>query len=221
MSDGIFIAVEGIDGAGVTTQAETLRSELESTLRAADGSLSPSDGPLTHLTKEPTDGPAGGQIRLALSERLELDPEALALFFATDRKDHVETEIKPLLDDGYIVIADRYYLSSFAFQLDAADGDLEWLRQINSKAITPDLTVLIDVEAETSRRRRERDRLTEELFENDETLQRVRSNYLDIAEQLKAEGEPIEIVDGDGSQEAVFDRIMDVVTPILEAKGYA
>lgn len=221
MSPGIFIAVEGIDGAGVTTQAEALQSKLEGYLRADEDNISPADGPLTHLTKEPTDGPAGGQIRLALSERLELDPQALALFFATDRKDHVETEIKPLLEDGYIVIADRYYLSSYAFQLEAVDGDLEWLRQINSKAITPDLTVVVDVKAETSRRRRERDRLTEELFENDETLQRVRANYLEIAEELESEGEPIEVVDGDGTQEEVFDRIWNAVTPILEAKGAA
>ena len=220
MSKGIFIAIEGIDGAGVTTQAERLQEKLETYLRREVDSVSASSGPLTHLTKEPTDGPAGGQIRLALSERLELDPQALALFFATDRKDHVETVIKPLLEDGYIVIADRYYLSSYAFQLDAVDGDLEWLRQINSKAITPDLTVLLDVDAATSRKRREQDRLTEELFENEETLQTVRENYVEIADRLGAEGEPIEIVDGAGDQTAVFDRVWERVSHLLSERAY-
>lgn len=220
MPEGVLIAIEGIDGAGVTTQAEGLQAKLEDYLPLVNEGVAATNGPHTHLTKEPTDGPAGGQIRMALSERLELDPQALALFFATDRKDHVENEIKPLLEDGYIVIVDRYYLSSYAYQLEGADGDLEWLRQINSKSISPDLTVLLDIDVEISHRRRERDRLTKELFEDNETLEKVRENYIEIAEDLKADGENIAIVNANGNEDDVLDRVWDPVSELLREKDF-
>jgi dTMP kinase len=223
MAEGVFIAIEGIDGAGVTTQAELLQRKLEDDiLPFIKDDVEYGNGPHTHLTKEPTDGPAGGQIRVALSERLELDTETLALFFATDRRDHVEREIEPMLEDGYIVIADRYYLSSYAYQLDGVGGDLEWLRAINSKSISPDLTVLLDVEVDTSKRRRDQSRLTEELTEDRETLETVRENYLDIADTLQSEGENIRIVDGDGDAEReVFQSYRDYVYDLLQEKNYA
>jgi dTMP kinase len=223
MAEGVFIAIEGIDGAGVTTQAELLQRKLEDDiLPFIKEDVEYGNGPHTHLTKEPTDGPAGGQIRVALSERLELDTETLALFFATDRRDHVEREIEPMLEDGYIVIADRYYLSSYAYQLDGVGGDLEWLRAINSKSISPDLTVLLDVEVDTSKRRRDQSRLTEELTEDRETLETVRENYLDIADTLQSEGENIRIVDGEGDAEReVFQSYRDYVYDLLQEKNYA
>ena len=222
MSEGVFIAIEGIDGAGVTTQAELLQRKLEDDiLPFIKDDAEYGNGPHTHLTKEPTDGPAGGQIRVALSERLDLDTETLALFFATDRRDHVEQEIKPMLDNGYIVIVDRYYLSSYAYQLDGVDGDLDWLRQINSKSISPDLTILLDVDVDTSQTRREQSRLTKELTEDRETLESVRENYIEVAEKLQSEGENIKIVDGDGDAEReVFQSYRDHVYNLLKEKDY-
>jgi dTMP kinase len=222
MPEGVFIAIEGIDGAGVTTQAELLQRKLEDDiLPFIKDDAEYGNGPHTHLTKEPTDGPAGGQIRVALSERLDLDTETLALFFATDRRDHVEQEIKPMLDNGYIVIVDRYYLSSYAYQLDGVDGDLDWLRQINSKSISPDLTILLDVDVDTSQTRREQSRLTKELTEDRETLETVRENYIEVAEELQAEGENIKIVDGDGDAEReVFQTYRDHVYKLLQEKDY-
>lgn len=218
MSEGLLIAVEGIDGAGVTTQSENLKRRLEDHLRSATDDEA--DGPHTHLTKEPTDGPAGGQIRMALAERLELDPETLALFFATDRRDHAETEIRPLLAEGYVVVVDRYHLSSYAYQLDGVGGDLAWLREINAKSPDPDLTLVLDVPVETSRRRRA-DRLAEELFEDSETLTAVRENYVDIAERLQADGETVAIVSAEGGEEEVLDRLWEHVTDLLEETGFA
>lgn len=212
--------MEGIDGSGVTTQARLLQQKLEDTLPLVKEDIAAKNGPHTHLTKEPTDGPAGGQIRVALSERLELDPETLALFFATDRRDHVEQEIRPMLNDGYIVITDRYYLSSYAYQLDGVEGDLSWLQEINKKCITPDLTILLDVDFETSDRRRKKDRLRKELFENKETLERVRNNYIEISEKLNKEGENIQVVNADDSQEDVADEVFDHVADLLQEKDY-
>lgn len=222
MSEGVFIAIEGIDGSGVTTQAELLQRKLEDDiLPFIKDDAEYGNGPHTHLTKEPTDGPAGGQIRVALSERLDLDTETLALFFATDRRDHVEQEIKPMLDNGYIVIVDRYYLSSYAYQLDGVDGDLDWLRQINSKSISPDLTILLDVDVDTSQTRREQSRLTKELTEDRETLKSVRENYIEVAEELQTEGENIKIVDGDGDAEReVFQSYRDHMYKLLQEKDY-
>jgi dTMP kinase len=222
MPEGVFIAIEGIDGAGVTTQAELLQRKLEDDiLPFIKDDAEYGNGPHTHLTKEPTDGPAGGQIRVALSERLDLDTETLALFFATDRRDHVEQEIKPMLDNGYIVIVDRYYLSSYAYQLDGVDGDLDWLRQINSKSISPDLTILLDVDVDTSQTRREQSRLTKELTEDRETLESVRENYIEVAEELQTEGENIKIVDGDGDAEReVFQSYRDHMYKLLQEKDY-
>lgn len=218
MSEGLLIAVEGIDGAGVTTQSENLKQRLEAHLRSATDDET--DGPHTHHTKEPTDGPAGGQIRMALAERLELDPETLALFFATDRRDHAETEISPLLEEGYVVVVDRYHLSSYAYQIDGVGGDLAWLREINAKSPDPDLTLVLDVPVETSRRRRA-DRLAEELFEDSETLATVRENYVEIAERLRDDGETVAIVPAEGDEEEVLDRLWEHVTDLLDETGFA
>lgn len=229
MPEGVFIAIEGIDGAGVTTQARHLQQNLEDeleekekleyTLPLAEADVAATNGPPhTHLTKEPTDGPAGGQIRMALSERLELDPETIALFFATDRKDHIEQKIQPLLDDGYVVITDRYYLSSYAYQLDGVGGDLQWLQQINKKSISPDLTVLLDVEVETAKDRREKSRPGKELFEDDPTLKNVRENYIDIAKKLNSNDENIKVISAEGEESDIADQVFNEVVALLQEK---
>ena len=175
MERGLFIAFEGIDGSGLTTQAEKAQQKIENGAnpKLLQQSLDENESHerTTYLTKEPTDGPAGGPLRLALDERLELDPESFALLFATDRKDHTEQIIKPMLNDGKIVLADRYYLSSLAYQW--SDGvDFEWVKSINSKCITPDLTILLDVKASEAKRRIEKGRLNTQLYENEERLAR-------------------------------------------------
>jgi dTMP kinase len=127
-----------------------------------------------------------------------------------------------MLEDGYIVIADRYYLSSYAYQLDGVGGDLEWLRAINSKSISPDLTILLNVDLDTSQKRREQSRLTQELTEDRDTLKTVRANYLEVAETLQAEGENNKIVDGEGDAEReVFQSYRDHVYDLLQEKNYA
>lgn len=205
MDRGILIALEGIDGSGLTTQASRAREDLEKRAFLFDEETS--NEPITKLTKEPTDGPIGGEIREVLSKRLAVSAETLALMFAADRKDHSDHEIEPLLDDGKIVIVDRYYLSSLAYQGVEID-DLEWLQSINSKSITPDLTLLIDVSASESARRMESDRLSKELFEDEDRLRRVREKYKEAADLLAEEGEDIRIIDGERSKDDVHRQIM-------------
>lgn len=201
MRRGKFIVFEGIDGSGLTTQSNILKNWFDE------------QGFAVFSTKEPTDGPIGGQIRLALSKRLSMKPAALALSFAADRMDHLETEIIPKVENGVIVISDRYYLSSFAYQM--LDLDLEWIRQLNSKALKPDLTILLDVPAMICKRRMERMRWHVELFEETQKLERVRENFHSIANQLRKNGEKITIIDGNRPLHEVQKDVKFTVSEIL------
>lgn len=217
MENGLFIAFEGIDGSGLTTQAERAKENLEK--RAYWDSVGESkEERTTFLTKEPTDGPAGGPLRLALKGRLDVDPETLALFFATDRRDHSTQEIRPMIDDGKIVIADRYYLSSLAYQW--ADGvDFDWLKTINSKCETPDLTILLDVSAKVAKDRMERDRWHVELYEEEEKLTTIREKYKEAADDLREDGEDIRIVNAEASKDVVERRVMSEIFDKIEEKS--
>jgi len=201
MRRGKFIVFEGIDGSGLTTQSSLLKNWF-------DG-----QGFAVFSTKEPTDGPIGGQIRLALSKRLNMRSTALALSFAADRMDHLETEIIPKINNGVVVISDRYYLSSYAYQM--LDLELEWVIQLNSKCLKPDLTILLDVPALISKRRMERMRWHVELFEETVKLERVRNNFLSIAERLTKNGENIEIVDGNRPLNEVQKDVRQIVLKAL------
>lgn len=138
MTKGRFIVLEGIDGSGTTTQAERLRAFLES--RGHD----------VHLTRQPSTGIIGKQVRafLAKQEGTSVNWEMLALLFAADRLHHWQTEIEPALNDGKTVISDRYVLSSLVYQGD--DCPEEWVREINRFAPKPDLTLFVRVSGEVA-----------------------------------------------------------------------
>lgn len=211
MEGGALIAFEGIDGSGLSTQASRVRETIEnrSYLFREDGE-NDRDGdrsePITHLTKEPTDGPVGGEIREALSGRLKIDAETLALMFAADRRDHIEQTLKPMMKRGKIVLVDRYYLSSLAYQGVEVD-DLDWLMDINSKVIIPDLTFFIDVKADEAQVRIEEDRLTKEVYEEMEKQEAVRKKYIEVGKKLSDEHD-IRTIDGEMKEEKVERQIM-------------
>src|SRR4051794_5711725 len=102
MTAGKLIVLEGIDGAGTTTQAQRLGKHF---------------GARVHVTREPSDGAAGILIRQILrGEYHPYDHTALALLFAADRLDHLKREIEPQLQKGVHVISDRYVISSLVYQ---------------------------------------------------------------------------------------------------------
>ncbi|MGQ9675743.1 MAG: dTMP kinase [Chloroflexota bacterium] len=182
-AEGKFITLEGIDGAGLTTHSERLQRWLNRV-----------GGKQAYLTKEPTNGPIGAQIRLKLAGRLEIDEATLALLFAADRMDHLHVDIIPKLANGVHVICDRYYLSSLAYQ--SLTLDLDWVMAINAKARRPDLTVLLDVPVSISIDRIARERHVVEFFETEAVLERVRQNFLRIIDRLRVKGENIVVIQG-------------------------
>src|SRR5580658_10203857 len=150
---GRFVVLEGIDGAGTTTQVARMADRLRA-LRVP-----------VRATREPSDGPVGTMIRHILTGRLVIPGgrapgwETMALLFAADRMDHVESDIEPFMADGGVVISDRYVASSLAYQSISSGADAEsampWIRAINRYARRPDLTIVLDVSAAMAGRRRE------------------------------------------------------------------
>ena len=162
VSRGIFICVEGLDGCGKTTQAKLLVRRLKKDYDAI-------------YTAEPSNGTVGKIIK---KQYLHADKRGSAvveaLLFAADRVEHLKTDVLPALDEGKLVVSDRYAYSSLAYQ-GATGLDLEWIEKINEHAIRPDMALFIDVEPETVIRRLKRKR---SVMENLETQLKVREIYL-------------------------------------------
>lgn len=199
MTEGVFVAFEGLDGAGTTTQAERAAAYVESeTDREAS------------LSAEPTDGPVGSQIRRCLEGEIAFDAATLALLFAADRLDHLERSIVPDLASGAVVVVDRYSLSSFAYQ--RADGvDADWLRSINERARAPDVTIYLDVPPSTCVERLAGDDRGTDRFERETTLERVEAAYWEAIEAERDAGNDVRIVDGTQSPDEVASDVQSVV----------
>jgi len=178
---GRLIVMEGIDGSGLSTQSNLLVARLQDA------------GTRAFATKEPSTGPLGIVIREALSGRLPLGEDVLALLFAGDRLEHSAREITWRLREGIHVISDRYYLSSLAYQW--VNLDLDWLKHINAKCIVPDLTVFLDVPVEVCMKRIAQ-RVISERYETSEMLKRVRQNYLALLKETTSSGCSVVSIDG-------------------------
>jgi dTMP kinase len=210
---GAFIVVEGIDGSGSTTHARLLSKALEAR------------GHEVLLTCEPTHGPIGGQIRQILQKRLFVPDDAgprafswstMALLFAADRLDHLDSAIIPALREGRVVVSDRYDLSSLAYQ-SATAGDerraLAWIRELNRLALRPDLTIVLHVDPDVAAERRGARGTREELFE-EHSIQRRLAEIYRQAEQL-VPGDRIAHVETAGAIEQTAARVLDSVTAAL------
>lgn len=206
---GRFLVIEGIDGAGTTTQAKALGDRL----RAA--------GRKVHVTAEPSGGPIGALIRQILSGRLRgkapdgpFDPEGLALLFAADRLDHARTEILPALEAGIDVISDRYTLSSLAYQT-LTTGAPKWVATINDRAPAPDVTLLLQVVPAVAFARRASASHSREIFERAAFQRRVAVAYGAAVRVLRRKGERVEVLDGGASPGEVAASIDAVVDGIV------
>jgi dTMP kinase len=199
---GRLIVIEGLDGAGTTTQTKRLVEHLNAYGRKA------------HATREPSDGPVGRLIREMLTgdhaiEGQKLSQGTFGLLFAADRLDHMQREVDPKIADGTTVISDRWYHSSLAYQGTGADRD--WITMLNSRARKPELTIFLQVRPEVAAQRRAAARRKEELFEDLRMQQEVDAGYKATIAELKALGERIEILDGEQPEDQVFAAILRLV----------
>lgn len=215
---GAFIVLEGIDGAGTTTQSERLAARL----RDAGASVV--------VTNQPSGGPIGSLIRQALTRRIvgasgdvhgtdgaaampsSIDATTMALLFAADRQDHVMTVVEPGRAAGRHVICDRYLLSSLAYQ--GTQLPAEWILEINRHAPVPDITLFLDVDVDVALERMRRTRWTRDVFENRETQLAVRDRYHRALTDCRSHLGRVEIVDASRDAEAVASDIWRLVAAV-------
>jgi dTMP kinase len=172
VTDGLFIAFEGGDGAGKSTQVALLREALEAAGRTVT------------VTRQPGGTELGREIRDLVLHGDHVAPRAEALLFAADKAHHVDQLIRPALDRGEVVLTDRYTDSSVAYQGAGRDLGAQEIHDLNMWAVddlVPDLTVVVDVSADEGRRRRGdvHDRLEAEA---DPFHEAIRAHYLAMAQ---------------------------------------
>lgn len=208
---GRFIVLEGIDGAGTTTQTARLVERLRA------------DGKNARGTREPSDGPIGSLVRQVLSGRTVIPGgrspgwTTMALLFAADRMDHVEAEIEPHLAAGGIIVSDRYDASSVAYQsvTSGREGEqaVAWIRELNKHALRPDLTIVVDLPADLAGVRRQVRGEAAQLYEQNEVQRALAEFYHDLAKHMPED--KIAIVDGQGTIDEVHARIYEACSKAL------
>lgn len=190
---GILIVFEGIDGSGKSTQVQILQKILiEKNLDVV-------------ILSEPSLGPWGKKIRKKASLPDSLTPEEELELFVKDRKDNVQKNLGPALAKNKIVLLDRYYFSTMAYQ--GAKGiDVERIRLINEQfAIPPDLVFILDVEAEMGLNRIQGRKNKDLLFERQDFLVEVRKIFKSFL------GDNIFHIDSENTPDKISDQIASVV----------
>jgi dTMP kinase len=194
-----FIAIEGIDGAGTTTQTERLAERLRAF------------GHRVHTTREPSEHPIGKLTRAFLSSGEAVDERAMALLFAADRLDHYAREIKPKLDAGIWVLSDRYVMSSLVYQGELLGEPAEggFVRVINQHAHSTDLTLYIACSAHVAATRRQLRGGPDERYDDLALQLRLAARYEALALTL----ENCTKIDGEAEMDAVTDALLAAATP--------
>jgi|LSQX01.1.fsa_nt_gb dTMP kinase len=212
-SKGLFISMEGPDGAGKSTQAGLLKEKFEAF------SLD------VLLTREPGGTFIGEKIR-----ELLLDPSSSGitvacetLLYGASRSQLASEVIRPALEGGKVVICDRYLDSSLVYQGFAGGGDVESIKQINNwatKGLFPDITIVLDLDVETGRQRTlQKDgniRGLDRVEQKDLAFhQRVREGFLRLALE---EPKRIFVVSGEGDRLDIHLRIWEIIRSFLKAR---
>jgi dTMP kinase len=193
LSSAMFIVLEGIDGTGKSTQSKLL----------ADWFLS--QGREVVTSREPTDGPWGTKLRQSAATG-RLSPEDELDYFLKDRSQHVEELIKPALAAGKVVILDRYYFSTMAYQGSRGFDPLEIRRKNEAFAPIPDHLFILDIDVDTAHSRiGDRGDTTNE-FEQRDALQKCRDIFLSLKDEPFAH-----VIDSHGSLEEVQKAIRETL----------
>lgn len=198
----LFITFEGIDGCGKTTQLENVKKLLEE------------NGIECVTTREPGALKLGSQIREILLHYDGMVADNCEMFlFLADRSQHVETFIKPMLEEGKVVLCDRHTDSTIAYQGYGRGGNVERLTELNKIAtngLVPDLTLLFDVSVEIGHERagKNLDRLE---LAGKEFFERTRQGYLTLAEQNP---DRIKVINAEKSKESVYNDVKSLIMDI-------
>lgn len=195
---GKFIVFEGLDGSGQSTQVGLLSDYLEK------------KGFQVLKTKEPTkESDAGKKIAAILSKKERVSAKELQELFVEDRRWHLDNVIIPNLEQGNIVISDRYFFSTLSFG--AAEGlDTEYLWQMNKNFLFPDIVFFLDATAETCVKRIEGRGEEKKLFERKEKLGEVYRNYKKVFQRFESTGK-IYYINGEKGINEVFGDVKIII----------
>lgn len=203
----LFIALEGIDGSGKSTQSKRLAETLTDM------------GHKVYTTFEPTDSRIGMMIRDIFSHRMEGDHRVIAALFVADRLNHLlnsQDGILKKLDEGYTVITDRYYFSSYAYH--SVHMDMDWVIKANAlsaELLRPDLNIYIDISPEVSMERINKGRTSVEMYETLENLTIVSQKYQQAFELL-SDVEKIVKIDGNRHADVIVEDIKQQVMSLMQ-----
>lgn len=208
MNKNLFIAFEGIDGSGKSTQVRKLSEYL------------------THLghkvvtTCEPTEGPIGKLIRDIFNHKIEADQRVIATLFAADRLQHLldkQDGMIKFMKEGFTVITDRYYFSSYAYHSVHEGIDMDWVikaNEISASLLKPDIHIYIDISPEVSMKRLMKGREQLEMYETLENQKKVYDMYNRAFEKLKNEENIVKIC-GDNTMDEVSREIQKIMNDCL------
>ena len=204
MDKGLFITFEGADGCGKTTQLQLLKTYLEN------------KGYEIIVTREPGGKGLGEKFReILLNYDGVVSDRCESFLFLADRAQNIDTIVKPAVSSGKIVLCDRHIDSSVAYQGYGRGLNIEEIKKLNSIAtggMLPDLTLVFDIDIETSMQRvgKEKDRMESS---GNEFFNRVRNGYLELAKQ---EPERIKVVDSRGSIEEIHEKVVNILQDLCK-----
>lgn len=189
---GFFIVLDGPDASGTSTHSELLAERLRA------------EGRDVVLTREPTDGPIGKQIREFLTTG-SADPMELQLLFTSDRAWHVKNVIEPALKDGKVIVCDRYWHSTIIYA-EAQDLDSAELKKMNNNFIQPDIVIFTLPPVEVSLARLGK-RPSKEVFEREDLQRNIHDGY----ETMATGDSSIQVIDTSGEKEVASNQIWTIV----------
>ena len=192
---GVLVNLEGIDGCGKSTQSKLLREKLEG------------EGEKVIILKEPTKRPHGQKLWDVLHGKRKATNEEILELFVLDRIQHVEEKIQPALDDGTVILMDRYYYSSMAYQV-AGGIDVEEIREKHVFAPKPDVVLIFDLPVSIALERVKGHSNADE-FEKEEHLEKVREAYLDLGNDPL-----VRIVDATRTPKEIFENVWRLVSEV-------
>jgi dTMP kinase len=202
-----FVVLEGLDGAGTSTQLRLLAERLGR------------EGTPHWATFEPTDGPVGALLRSILSREVKAHPRTIAMLYAADRNEHVfapRTGIEARARGGETVVCDRYIFSSLAYQ--SIECGFDFVEVLNSAFPLPACVIFLDTPIDVCQERLA-GRGTPELFDARAFQARVRDSYIRTLEYYRSRGLPVHVVNGDRPAGIIHGDIWNLVSrlPIMGA----